>query len=239
MTQFLVADSQLPPYMAFPRFLLDNTKLSETAKILYIVLLDRARLSLKNDGWTDEQGHVFIFFPIKALAETIHKSEMSIKTALAVLERNDLIMRKRQGIGLPNRIYVKIPQEVSIQTDRNLSMKQKENCLTDGQKTVLQKDGKVSSSNKEKNNIKKVKKESKEERIAYGTYENVFLTVEELKALQSEIPYVQKYIEKLSNYMESSGKQYANHAATIRSWALRDTPVFIKRNYECEEEESL
>ena len=164
---------------------------------------------------------------------------MSIKTALAVLERNDLIMRKRQGIGLPNRIYVKIPQEVSVQTDRNLSMKQTENCLTDGQKTILQKDGKVSSSNKEKNNIKKVKKESKEERIAYGTYENVFLTVEELKALQSEIPYVQKYIEKLSNYMESSGKQYSNHAATIRSWALRDTPVFIKRNYECEEEESL
>ena len=239
MTQFLVADSQLPPYMAFPRFLLDNAKLSETAKILYTVLLDRARLSLKNDGWTDAQGHVFIFFPIKALAETIHKSEMSIKTALAVLEQNDLIMRKRQGIGLPNRIYVKIPQEVSVQTDRNLSMKQTENCLTDGQKTILQKDGKVYSSNKEKNNIKKVKKESKEQRIAYGTYENVFLTVEELKALQSEIPYVQKYIEKLSNYMESSGKQYSNHAATIRSWALRDTPVLVKRNYECKEEESL
>ncbi len=216
-----------------------TAKLSETAKILYTILLDRARLSLKNDGWTDEQGHVFIFFPIKALAETIHKSEMSIKTALAVLEQNELIMRKRQGIGLPNRIYVKIPQEISIQTDRNLSMKQTENCLTDGQKTVLQKDGKVSSSNKEKNNIKKIKKERKEERIAYGTYENVFLTVEELKALQSEIPYVQEYIEKLSNYMESSGKQYSNHAATIRSWALRDTPVLVKRNYECKEEESL
>ena len=63
------------------------------------------------------------------------------------------------------------------------------------------------------------------------------MTVEELKALQSEIPYVQKYIEKLSNYMESSGKQYANHAATIRSWALRDTPVLTKRNYSCQQEE--
>ena len=88
MTQFLVADSQLPPYMAFPRFLLDNAKLSETAKILYTVLLDRARLSLKNDGWTDEQGHVFIFFPIKALAETIHKSEKLRKR----VKKNALLM---------------------------------------------------------------------------------------------------------------------------------------------------
>ena len=54
MTQFLTPDTQLPPYMAFPKFLLDATHLSETAKILYMLLLDRARLSQKNEGWTDE-----------------------------------------------------------------------------------------------------------------------------------------------------------------------------------------
>lgn len=63
MTQFLTQSSPIPPYMAFPRFLLDKDGLNETAKILYTILLDRARLSQKNDGWTDEQGHVFIFFP--------------------------------------------------------------------------------------------------------------------------------------------------------------------------------
>lgn len=73
MTQFLTQSSPIPPYMAFPRFLLDKDGLNETAKILYTILLDRARLSQKNDGWTDEQGHVFIFFPIKSLAETMHK----------------------------------------------------------------------------------------------------------------------------------------------------------------------
>lgn len=62
MTQFLTQSSPIPPYMAFPRFLLDKDGLNETAKILYTILLDRARLSQKNDGWTDEQGHVFIFF---------------------------------------------------------------------------------------------------------------------------------------------------------------------------------
>lgn len=131
MTQFLTPDCPLPPYLAFPRFLLDKTNLNETAKILYTILLDRARLSQKNDGWTDEQSHVFIFYPIKKLAETMHKSEMSIKTALTALETEELIVRKRQGAGYPNRIYVKVPPEYLIQTDRILSPGQTEFCPAD------------------------------------------------------------------------------------------------------------
>ena len=46
MTEFLTTDTILPPYMVFPRFLLDM-ELNETTKLLYMVLLDRARLSLK------------------------------------------------------------------------------------------------------------------------------------------------------------------------------------------------
>ena len=239
MTQFLTQDSLIPPYMAFPRFLLDKKGLSETAKILYTILLDRARLSQKNDGWTDEQGHVFILFPIKNLAETMHKSEMSMKTALAALEKENLIVRKRQGAGFPNRIYVRVPPEALVQTDRNLSVRQTENCPTGGQKTVSVTDRKLSGSNKEKNNIKRTNSESKDNRTAYGSYKNVFLTAEELSALQSEVPHYQEYIEKLSRYMASSGKQYANHAATIRSWALQDHPAPAKRTYECKEDESL
>ncbi len=239
MTRFLTPDSQLPPYMMFPKFLLDKEKLNETAKVLYVILLDRARLSLKNDGWTDEQGHVFIFFPIKNLAETMHKSEMSIKTALNTLEKDGLIVRKRQGAGFPNRIYVKMPPEFLTQTDRTLSVRQTENCPADGKKTVSVTDRKLSGSNKEKNNIKKVNTESKDKRTAYGSYQNVFLNDEELTALQNEVPRYQEYIEKLSSYMASSGKRYANHAATIRSWALQDHPAPAKRTYECKEDESL
>ncbi|MDY3918828.1 MAG: replication initiator protein A [Candidatus Limivivens sp.] len=239
MTQFLTQDSLIPPYMAFPRFLLDKEGLSETAKILYTILLDRTRLSQKNDGWTDEQDHVFILFPIKNLAEVMHKSEMSIKTALTALEKESLIVRKRQGAGFPNRIYVRVPPETLAQTDRNLSVRQTENRPTDRQKTISITDRKLSSSNKEKNNIKRTNSESKDNRTAYGFYQNVFLTTEELSALQSEVPHYQEYIEKLSRYMASSGKQYASHAATIRSWALQDHPAPVKRTYECKEDESL
>ena len=146
MTQFLTQSSPIPPYMAYPRFLLDKDGLNETAKILYTILLDRARLSQKNDGWTDEQGHVFIFFPIKSLAETMHKSEMSVKTALNALEKENLIARKRQGAGFPNRIYVKYPPEALNQTDRIFSVKQTENCLCGGVAYFVR-DGKLRSPN--------------------------------------------------------------------------------------------
>ena len=132
-----------------------------------------------------------------------------------------------------------MPPETLAQTDRNLSSRQAENCPTDRKKTVSVTERKLSSSNKEKNYIKRAKSESKDNRTAYGTYQNVFLTAEELSALQSEVPHYQEYIEKLSRYMASSGKQYANHAATIRSWALQDHPAPVRRTYECKEDESL
>ena len=132
-----------------------------------------------------------------------------------------------------------MPPETLAQTDRNLSSRQAENCPTDRKKTVSVTERKLSSSNKEKNNIKRANSESKDNRTAYGSYQNVFVTAEELSALQSEVPHYQEYIEKLSRYMASSGKQYANHAATIRSWALQDHPAPVRRTYECKEDESL
>ena len=127
MTEFLTENTSLPPYMVFPRFLLDM-ELNEAPKLLYMVLLDRARLSLKNEGWTDTSGHVFLYFTIEAMAEVLHKSQMTIKTSLTALEKQDLILRKRQGAGHPNRIYVKFPAGAFCQTDRILSLRQTENC---------------------------------------------------------------------------------------------------------------
>ena len=133
MTHLLRKNSQIPAYMAYPRFLL-TMDISETAKLVYVLLLDRARLSMKNDGWEDEQGHVFIYYTIEALAEASGKSEMTVKNALAALERHGLIYRKRQGAGLPSKIYV---------------MVQTESCPTEGTSFKSQTDKKLSTSNKQ------------------------------------------------------------------------------------------
>lgn len=58
---------------------------------------------------------------------------------------------------------------------------------------------------------------------AFGKYKNVFLSRGDLYALQQEYPHdYQDRIERLSEYMASTGKVYGNHLATIRSWARRD-----------------
>ena len=74
---------------------------------------------------------------------------------------------------------------------------------------------------------------------AYGKFQNVFLSDDDISILQRTVPPYREYIERLSAYMQSSGKSYADHAATIRSWYLRDNPSPPARNYESEENESL
>lgn len=58
------------------------------------------------------------------------------------------------------------------------------------------------------------------ERHKYGEYNNVLLSDVELQKLQDEFPndWGQR-IERLSEYMASSGKTYKSHLATIRKWA--------------------
>lgn len=62
-----------------------------------------------------------------------------------------------------------------------------------------------------------------EHACTFGRYQNVFLSAGELSELQTDFPTVwQEYIERLSEYMASTGKQYRSHAATIRRWMADD-----------------
>lgn len=135
--QELTKDTHLPPYMAYPKFLL-TMDISETGKLVYILLLDRARLSMKN-GWVDDQGKVYLFYPIRELAEDCRKSEMTVKNALADLQSHGLIRRHRQGNRTANKIYIRVP------------VGQTKNCPSDGQNSVLMSDRKLSPSNNKSN----------------------------------------------------------------------------------------
>ena len=139
MMKYLRRSSMLPPYMAYPRFLL-TTNISETAKLVYILLLDRARLSMTHDGWEDENGRVFVYYTIDALAAATGKCAMTIKDALKKLEEEKLIFRYHQGAGKPSRIYVRV---------------QTETCLPDGQNPVSGTDRKLATSNNDSNNNRK------------------------------------------------------------------------------------
>ena len=107
---FLYPDTGLPPFFMYPRFLLE-TELSDTARLVYILLLDRARLSQTNPQWQDETGRVFVYYTIPHLAEASGRGQTGVKAALGQLEEAGLILRKRQGMGNPSRIYIRIPSE--------------------------------------------------------------------------------------------------------------------------------
>ena len=65
--------------------------------------------------------------------------------------------------------------------------------------------------------------EVSETRHKYGMYKNVLLTDEDYAKLQEEFPHdYTERIDNLSEYIESSGKKYKSHLATIRAWARKD-----------------
>ena len=95
-----------------------------------------------------------------------------------------------------------------------------------------------------KREIEKVRPETGHPSHTYGHYQNVFLTDEELADLQASFPAVwEQYIEKLSEYMASTGKRYQSHAATIRRWAGEDAkkaaPPSRNRDYSVKEDETV
>lgn len=91
---------------------------------------------------------------------------------------------------------------------------------------------------------KSIENRESESARAYGRYQNVFLTDGELADLQASFPTVWgQYIEKLSEYMASTGKRYQSHAATIRRWAGEDAKKTItpsrNRDYSVKEDETV
>ena len=142
VADYLTSDTSVPHYIPFPRFLLDM-KLSHTAKLIYSVLLYRANLS-KINGWIDEQGRVYITYPVTEIAENLHKGVSVIKEGLSALDRAGLTERKRT-FSAPDTIYVKLPTEglkADPQTAGKPAISEPENRPTEGLKTDPQTAGK-------------------------------------------------------------------------------------------------
>lgn len=60
-------------------------------------------------------------------------------------------------------------------------------------------------------------------RHKYGEYKNVLLSDVDMEKLKSEFPDdYNNRIERLSEYIASTGKVYKNHLATIRCWARKE-----------------
>ena len=214
ISDYLKPNMPLPQYLPYTRFLLD-TDLSHTAKLLYTLLLDRATLSQKNN-WVDERGFVYVIFPISSLSEALRCSTMSIKRALHSLEDADLIERRRGRITVPNSIFVKVP------TEQKCSFVWNDSVPSDGTEMISSMEQKCSTNQRYKNNLKDSHLiKTTVAPLTFGEYHNIFLTEKEYKQLKADFFGLDDLIEQLSAYIQSTGKKYTDHAATLRIWAKR------------------
>ena len=217
ISDYLNVTTPLPQYLPYARFLLD-TDLSYTAKLLYTLLLDRATFSQKNN-WMDERGFVYVIFPLSSLSDALRCSTMSIKRALHSLEDADLIERRRGRITVPNSIFVKVP------TVQKCSSAWNDSAPCDGTEMISSMEQKYSTNQRYKNNLKDshlIKTTAAS--LTFGEYQNVFLTAKEYRRLKADFSGLDDLIEQLSAYIQSTGKKYADHAATLRIWAKRQRP---------------
>ena len=164
----------------------------------------------------DERGFVYVIFPLSALSEALRCSTMSIKRALRSLEDADLIERRRSRIAVPNSLFVKVP------TAQKRSSAWNDFVLSDGTEMMPSMEQKCSTNQRNKNNLKDNHlTKTTDAYLTFGEYQNVFLTAKEYRRLKADFSGLDNLIEQLSAYIQSTGKKYADHAATLRIWAKR------------------
>ena len=84
-------------------------KLSNNAKILYALLLDRMSLSRQNE-WFDEGNRVYIIYTVEEAVKALKCCSEKVSKLFKELDDVNgigLITRKRRGLGKPSIIYVK------------------------------------------------------------------------------------------------------------------------------------
>ena len=139
-----------------------------------------------------------------------------------------LIERVRLGLGKPNVIYVKdfmsilAVKENDFQKSKNLTSEVKDFNLR-SKENELQEVQNLDSNYIENNKSKYSKREYSFSENGLGTFQNVFLTAEDISDLQIIMnSQLDNYIERLSAYIKSTGKTYKDHKATILSWFYKD-----------------
>ena len=103
-------------YIPLPRFLLLDEELqdiSNDAKVLYALLLDRASIS-RQKGYIDPDGTIRLYFTVEQVQKKLHRSRQCATRIFRELEYSGLIIRKKQGLGKPAVITLNYPADARL-----------------------------------------------------------------------------------------------------------------------------
>ena len=99
-------------FFRIPKLLITEpefSRLSDSAKIMYGLFLDRTSLSIKN-GWLDDQNRAYVIYSNEEIQDQLKCSKNTVTKVLSEIDTKKgigLIERIRRGLGKPDIIYVK------------------------------------------------------------------------------------------------------------------------------------
>lgn len=165
----------------------------------------------KFEGCTIQRGQRVT--SVAQLSQELNISVRSIRTALNHLKST-------------NEVTIETTSKHSIITINNYNLYQTAtNTLTNDRQTTdkqVTNDRQQYKKNKESKKNKNAKREGSLN--AHGTFLNVYLSDSELADLRERYPkHYETKIERLSRYLESTGKTYCNHYSTLLMWLEKDT----------------
>lgn len=106
---FYGQESEMHTFYRIPKLLFENPyfmDMTNDAKILYGLMLDRMSLSQKNK-WLDDQNRAFILFSQTEAMDLLKCKKNKAISLFRELEEIGLVERRKQGQGNPDRLYLK------------------------------------------------------------------------------------------------------------------------------------
>lgn len=87
--------------------------ITNDAKVLYAMLLDRASIS-KQNGYVEPDGTIRLYFTVEQAQKRLHRSRQCVTRIFRELEYSGLIIRKKQGLGRPALITLNYPADAKL-----------------------------------------------------------------------------------------------------------------------------
>lgn len=108
MQKISINEARRNAFYMLPRWLF-TLDITNDARVLYALVLDRYKLSEKNE-WIDEHGYVYCYYSREQMCKDLNRSSMqTIKKIVEELKAYGLLAEFRQGLSKPNRLYVQQP----------------------------------------------------------------------------------------------------------------------------------
>ena len=164
------------------------------------------------------QDRIYVVYPLSHLSKDLRCSISSVTRSFSKLENAQFVERIRSGFSKPSRILLKVPH-----TTQNCTIAVCKSAKHDCAETSSMIARECTPNQRNKNSLKDnhlIKTTAAH--LTFGEYQNVFLTEMAYKRLKADFSGLDSLIEQLSSaYIQSTGRKYADHAATLRIWAKR------------------